>query len=287
MSSFTRQSVAVAVCPLLVLAALAACSAPTSGSTTADTVVDEMVLADDYEPDSLHPLLGYGVEGASRVFDGLVSYDADRRLQPALASELPQPSADGRSWTVRLREGVSFHDGSSFEAADVVATYRALLDPASASTETTTYSTVTGVSEIDSRTVRFDLAFPYSAFGHRLTLGVLPSEALAEPGPAEKSPLATDPIGTGPYRLAEWRQGERMVFEANDAYWGGAPRVRRITVVFAIDDNTRAQRMTLGEFDGTVLPPGLAHTFDGRDGYDVISTAAPTTARSCCRPATR
>jgi peptide/nickel transport system substrate-binding protein len=228
-------------------------------------------LADGYEPESLHPLLGYGTEGASRIFDGLVAYDAARQLQPALAAELPSPSADARSWTVRLRDGVTFHDGSSFEAADVVATYRALLDPASASTETTTYSMVTGVSALDPRTVRFDLAFPYAAFPHRLTLGVLPSEALAEPGPAEKSPLTTKPIGTGPYRLAEWRKGERMVFEANDSYWGGASQVRRITVVFATDDNTRAQRMTSGEFDGTVLPPGLAHTFDGRAGYSVIS----------------
>ena len=44
--------------------------------------------ADEYEPDSLHPLLGYGVEGASRVFDGLLAHDADRRLQPALATEV-------------------------------------------------------------------------------------------------------------------------------------------------------------------------------------------------------
>ncbi|MGQ0773945.1 MAG: ABC transporter substrate-binding protein [Pseudonocardiales bacterium] len=265
MSPFTRQSVSIALCALVLLAA---CSAP-SGTSAAPA--DGLVLADEYEPDSLHPLLGYGVEGASRVFDGLVAHDADRRLQPALATEVPSPSADGRSWTVRLRDGVTFHDGSSFEAADVVATYRALLDPATASTETTTYSMVTGVSELDPRTVRFDLAFPYAAFGHRLTLGVLPSEALVEPGLAEKSSLTTQPIGTGPYRLAEWRKGERMVFEANDSYWGGAPQARRITVVFATDDNTRAQRMTAGEFDGTVLPPGLARTFDGRDGYTVIS----------------
>lgn len=232
---------------------------------------DKLVLADGYEPDSLHPLLGYGTEGASKIFDGLVRHDADRRLQPALAAELPQPAADGRSWTVRLRDGVRFHDGSSFEAADVVATYRALLDPATASTETTSYSMVTAVTEVDPRTVRFDLAFPYAAFAHRLTLGILPSEALATPGPAERSALNTAPIGTGPYRLVEWRKGERMVLAANESYWGGAPQISRITIVFATDDNTRAQRMTAGEFDGTVLPPGLAHTFDGRDGYAVIS----------------
>ncbi|MGH3811617.1 MAG: ABC transporter substrate-binding protein, partial [Pseudonocardiaceae bacterium] len=270
MSPFTRRSVALA---LGALAALAACSTPsgTSDTTGASGAGDELVLADGYEPESLHPLLGYGTEGASRIFDGLLAHDADRRLQPALATEVPQPSADGRSWTVRLRDGVRFHDGSSFEAADVVATYRALLDPATASTETTTFSMVTGVSEVDPRTVRFDLAFRYAAFPHRLTLGVLPSEALAEPGPADKSALTTEPIGTGPYRVSEWRKGERLVLDAHESYWDGAPQIRRITIVFATDDNTRAQRMTAGEFDGTVLPPGLAHTFDGRDVYSVIS----------------
>ncbi|MGH3906183.1 MAG: ABC transporter substrate-binding protein [Pseudonocardiaceae bacterium] len=197
MSPFTRRSAAVALCAL---AALAACSAPsgTSDTSGASGAGDELVLADGYEPDSLHPLLGYGTEGASRIFDGLLAHDADRQLQPALATEVPQPSADGRSWTVRLRDGVRFHDGSSFEAADVVATYRALLDPATASTETTTFSMVTGVRELDPRTVRFDLAFRYSAFPHRLTLGVLPSEALAEPGPAETSALTRSvPAPTG------------------------------------------------------------------------------------------
>ncbi|HEX2298119.1 MAG TPA: ABC transporter substrate-binding protein [Pseudonocardiaceae bacterium] len=264
MSPFTQRSVPAALC---VLAALVACSAPSTTSAAAD----ELVLADGYEQESLHPLLGYGTEGASRVFDGLVSHDANRQLQPALAVEVPQPSDDSRSWTVRLRDGVRFHDGSSFGAEDVVATYRALLDPATASTEKTTFSMITKVTKVDPRTVRFDLAFPYAAFAHRLTLGVLPSEALAEPGPAEKSSLTTEPIGTGPYRVVQWRKGERLVFEANDSYWGGAPKVRRITVVYAIDDNTRAQRMTAGEFDGTVLPPGLAHTFDSRSGYSVIS----------------
>ena len=153
----------------------------------------------------------------------------------------------------------------------MVATYRALLDPATASTETTTFSMVTGVREVDPRTVRFDLAFRYSAFPHRLTLGVLPSEALAEPGPAETSALTTEPIGTGPYRVSEWRKSEWLVLDAHESYWGGVPQIRRITIFFATDYNTRAQRMTAGEFDGTVLPPGLAHTFDGRDGYSVIS----------------
>jgi peptide/nickel transport system substrate-binding protein len=251
----------------VLLAAVAGCSAPTAPGGAAGASGDPatMVLADGYEPDSLHPLLGYGVEGASKIFDGLVAHDADRQLQPALAAELPRPAADGMSYTVPLREGVTFHDGSAFDSQDVVATYTALLDPAYASTVRTDYRTLAGVEALDARTVRFRLTQPDSAFAHRLTLGIVPAEAVATPAPLAESAFGTQPIGTGPYRLVEWRRGTSMRLEANPQYWGGAPAVRVLDLVFAVDDNTRAQRLRAGEFDGTVLPPALAETFAGSE----------------------
>ncbi|GEL18720.1 ABC transporter substrate-binding protein [Pseudonocardia asaccharolytica] len=247
---------------VLSLALATACSAPTaSGAAGGDPT--RMVLADGYEPDSLHPLLGYGVEGAAKFFDGLVTHDADRNLAPALAAELPVVAADGLSWTVRLREGVRFHDGSAFDADDVVATYRALLDPAHVSSVRSDYVMLAGVDRIDPRTVRFSLRNPDMAFPHRLTLGIVPAESLATPAPLEQHPTAAAPIGTGPYRLVEWRRGSAMELAANEEYFGGPPAVKSIIIVFAPDDNTRAQRMRSGEFDGTVLPPALAATFDG------------------------
>jgi len=264
---------AVLLSSSLVLAVLgAACTAPTSTGSAGDGT--ELVLGEAYEDETLHPLMGYAVDGASKLFDGLVTHDADRAVQPALATEVPTPSADGRSYTVRLRSGVAFHDGSSFEARDVVATYRTLLDPASASPLTTEFAMISGIEEVDERTVRFTLAYPYAPFPHKLVLGIVPSEAVSEPGPLEGSAFNSEPVGTGPFRLAEWRKGDRMVMEANESYWDGPPAVERLVVVFATDDNTRAQRMRSGEFDGTVLPPALAETFRGLDGYQVISHAS-------------
>ncbi|SHF32735.1 ABC transporter substrate-binding protein [Streptoalloteichus hindustanus] len=249
--------------------AVAGCSTPSTPDSGRDK--SQLTLADAYEPESLNPLLGYGEEGVSKIFDGLLTYRADRTLEPALAAEPPQPSADGRSWTVKLRKDVRFHDGSTFGAEDVVATYRAALDPAYASTVRSGLSMISKVEQVDPLTVRFDLAHPYAPFGHKLVLGVLPSEALAKPEPQDRSPMGTKPVGTGPFRLAEWRKGERMVLEANDSYWHGTPKIRKVNVVFAVDDNTRAQRMRGGEFDGGPLPPNLAKTFEGLDGYRVVT----------------
>ena len=283
---------------LAVLIALlgAGCAAPTAPGGGGTGSGSTMVLADGYEPESLHPLLGYGVEGASKFYDGLIAHDADRAVLPALASAQPQPAADDLSWTVPLRTGVTFHDGSAFDADDVLATYRALLDPAYAASVRSDWVMLTGVEKVDAQTVRFDLAYPDAAFPHRLTLGIVPAEAVATPAPVEESPLSAQPVGTGPYTLAEWRRGTSMELAANESYWGGAPAVTSITIVFAVDDNTRAQRLRSGEFDGTVLPPALAQTFTGSEYtiYDhpsadyrtiTLPTANPVTADPAIRMA--
>lgn len=255
----------------------AACSVPQgSGSTTGG---DGLVLAAAYEDESLHPLLGHGQEGASKIFDGLYDYDSHRTPRPALASGPPQVSGDGLTWTVPLRRGVRFHDGSAFGADDVVATYRALADPRYAATVASEYEMIDSVRAVDGHTVRFRLAHRYTPLPHKLTLGIVPAEALvpaesaggsrAEPEPLHNSSFGSHPVGTGPYELAEWRKGDRMVLTANDDYWGGRPAVRTITVVFAGDDNTRAQRLRAGEFDGASLPPALADTMRDLDGYRV------------------
>ncbi len=63
-----------------------------------------------------------------------------------------------------------------------------------------------------------------------------------------------------------------MVLRANEKYWGGAPAIKSVTVVFVPDDNARATRMAAGEFDGTVLPPKLARTYE-----------SPSPATGCVR----
>ncbi|OLL74107.1 Dipeptide-binding ABC transporter, periplasmic substrate-binding component [Pseudonocardia sp. Ae168_Ps1] len=254
--------------PLLAALVVAGCSAPTpapgESAPTGDPTT--MTLADGYEPDDLNPLLGYGAEGASKFYDGLYAHDADRALQPALAAGEATPSPDRRSWTVPLRQGVTFHDGSTFGPEDVVATYRAILAPDRAATIGSAVPMLERVEPVGTDAVRFDLSYAYGAFPARLTSGILPSEVLQDGGPVADLPVNTRPVGTGPYSLVEWRRGDTMVLQANEGYWGGAPAVKRVTVVFATDDNTRAQRVGAGEFDGTVLPPALAKAVAAQSG---------------------
>ncbi|MGW5922941.1 ABC transporter substrate-binding protein [Nocardia fluminea] len=242
------------------MVALTSCGAPGSGS------VDSLVLADAYELGGYNPVSGYGAAGEAKVYDGLLRLTGGTGMpgfEPALATAMPTPDAEATVWTAPLRPGVRFSDGSAFDAADVAATYQAILDPASASEVRSSFSMIDRVDAVDPLSVRFTLRHPYAAFPAKLLIGIVPSESVATPGPATESPLNAAPIGTGPYRLTAL-EPTRAVFEANESYWGGAPAVKKLTVLYVPDDNTRAQRMAGGELDGTSLPPLLAATFARR-----------------------
>jgi peptide/nickel transport system substrate-binding protein len=238
-----------------------------------DAPATRLVLGAGSEPDSLNPILGFAPDGASKIFDGLVDRDADLRLRPALAAALPTASADGLTWTADLRDGVTFHDGSPLTAADVVYTYSAVVDPDVESTVASNFDALASVRAVDADTVEFRLKYPYQPFAQRLTLGVVPRAAL-EGEDVHSAAFNSEPVGTGPYEVVSWRRGDRLVLKANEDYYRGAPAVTDVTIVFAADDNVRAQRMAAGEFDATALPPKLARTYEGRDGYRVI--ASPT-----------
>ncbi|SCG18682.1 peptide/nickel transport system substrate-binding protein [Micromonospora echinofusca] len=259
----SRRVTAVAVAGVL---AVAACSSPTTTSTGAGG--GTLVVATAGEPDALNPVLNFGVDGGSLIFDGLVARDARNELVPALARELPTVSADGRTVTAKLREGVLFHDGSPFTAQDVVFTYQAVLDPKVDSTLRSDLDMLASVAAPDPSTVVFTLKYAYAPFAQRLALGIVPAKALTGQD-INKAEFNRKPVGTGPYRVTSWTPGDRLVLAANESYWGGRPANSGVVVAFVADDNVRAQRMRAGEFDAAELAPKLATGFDGQAGYRV------------------
>jgi peptide/nickel transport system substrate-binding protein len=287
-----RRPILISAALLVVPAVLVGCTAAPTLTASGSTDSTALVLAVPNEPQNVHPLAGYGQHGAAKVFDGLLEHQADLSVRPALAVEMPTPSADGKSWTVKLRADVRFQDGSAFDGKDVEATYRALLDPAYGSPLRSRYSMITGVTEVtpptttttappttSSRvppqptgvapvgsTVRFDLSQPYAPFLDLLVLGIVPSETLAQPAAV----ASLKPVGTGPYQLEEWKRGESMTLRANSAYFGGAPTVARVTVEFVPDDDARVQRVRDGKLDSAALPPVQAKTFENSDVFAVL-----------------
>ncbi|WP_369195334.1 ABC transporter substrate-binding protein [Streptomyces djakartensis] len=264
-------------------AAVTACSAPGGGGTDGAGSAASVVIGVATEPDTLNPLLGYGKDGNSKIFDGLLARDAELRLKPALATALPEITDGGRTYTYTLRDDVEFSDGEPLTSADVVYTYRTALD---AKTNNTFKSELDALKEVradgDDKVV-FTLKYPYAPFAARTVLPVVPEHIVGEQDP-NTGTFNTKPVGTGPYVLSRWSKGEKLTFKANPRYWGGRPKVTSFTMAVIGDDNVRATRLRSGDLDGAVLPPNLAATFKNDDGkrthrarsYDFRAVTLPT-----------
>ncbi|MFT3662515.1 MAG: ABC transporter substrate-binding protein [Gordonia sp. (in: high G+C Gram-positive bacteria)] len=240
------------------------------GCSTSNDREDLLVLAEGQELGGYNPLLGYGAYGVSPIYEGLLRprSAADEKvpaLVPALAAAAPERIAP-RTWRVRLREDVTFSDGTAFDAADVAATYRAVVDPAVAADVSGTLGPVTAVRADGEHavTVALDTDADPSPY---LLVGIVPSERI-EAAPAANWKLNTAPVGTGPFRL-ESLEPDQAVLVANEEYRGPAPALRRVVYTYAPDDNNRAQRVSSGEVDGANLPPKLADSLKGENGVRV------------------
>ncbi|KOV73775.1 hypothetical protein ADL00_04175 [Streptomyces sp. AS58] len=266
-----------------VLASVAACSAPGGGGAGGGDSATSVVIGVGYEPDTFSPLLGYGKDGNSKIFDGLLTRDENLELRPALAEALPEVADDGLTYTFTLRDGVKFSDGEPLTAADVVFTYRTVLDDRTNNVNKSELDAVDEVRAQGDDKVVFTLKYPYSPFAARTVLPIVPEHLAGGQDPNTGS-FNTEPVGTGPYLLAGWSKGEKLTFKANPGYWGGAPEVKKITMAVIEDDDVRATRLRSGDLDGAVLPPELATTFGDDAGrktyratsYDFRAVTLPT-----------
>ncbi|WCD85118.1 Oligopeptide-binding protein AppA [Streptomyces xanthophaeus] len=261
MTARTVRGAGGAMLAAALITGVAACSNPAGGAAAGTGDAASAVVGIATEPESLSPLLGYGKDGNSKVFDGLLTHDADMKLKPALAQALPEVSADGRTYTYVLRQGVKFSDGVPFSAKDVVFTYRTILDPATNNASKTELDAVENVEARGDDTVVFTLKYPYAPFAERTVLPIAP-EHVAGRQDVNSGDFTTQPVGTGPYVLTGWSKGEKLSFKANPGYWGGEPAVKKFTMAVIKDDDVRLTRLRSGELDAAILPPNLAKGFE-------------------------
>jgi peptide/nickel transport system substrate-binding protein len=248
---------ALAAAALLALAACARTSAPTGSGAV-------LRLAMNAEPRSLVPLLSQSIQDNEimrLIYDPLIACDGAGRPIPALAAVVPTRAnggitRDGLTVTYHLRHGVRWHDGTPFTSADVVASFRAVMDPSSVVATRHGYDVVARADAPDTYTVRFRLKRPFAPFVGTIfaesdaPFYVAPAHLLR--GPLVRSPLNTAPVGTGPFRAVRWARGDRLELAANTAYWQGAPALPRIVVRFMSDENTQLVGLRSGDLDGVI-----------------------------------
>lgn len=181
------------------------------------------------------------------VFNGLVKYDKDLNLVGDLARRW-DIEADGNVIVFHLRDDVTWHDGTRFTAADVEFTYKKLIDPKVRTPYSGDFEKVSRFEVVDDFTVRVNYTEPFSPGLASWGMNIMPKHLLAQED-LNTAAFGRRPIGTGPYKFKEWRTQERIILEANDAYFEGRPHLDRYVVRVIPDPDTMFLELQSGGID--------------------------------------
>lgn len=187
-------------------------------------------------------------------YECLVQMSKDlESIEPQLAVSWER--IDDLTMQFKLREGVKFHNGEDFDAEAVKFSIDRVLDPETGAPVRDTYP-LKSPEVVDKYTINIITERPTPHL-LRLMSGfhttIVPPKFATEKG---LEGMATEASGTGPYRIVDYTPAEEVVFEANEAYWGGGPEVKRVVINFAGEASTRVAALLAGEIDVThALPP--------------------------------
>ncbi len=162
------------------------------------------------------------------IFNKLVRLNPKGEIEPDLA-EAWDVSEDGLTYTFYLRKGVRFHDGVECTAADVLFTFKEIINPENNSPFASGFALVKDFEQIDRYTFRIRLKKPHLYFMFNLLREIVPEHLLKE-ADLNNNPFNYHPIGTGPFKFKEWHRDDTIVLEANEDYFEGRPYLDRIVV---------------------------------------------------------
>ncbi|MEX0286247.1 MAG: ABC transporter substrate-binding protein [Paracoccaceae bacterium] len=223
---------------------LAASALAISAGLGAAQAQDSIIIAMQLEPPHLDPTsaAAQAIDSVvyTNIFEGLTRFMGDGSIVPGLA-ESWEISADGLEYTFTLRDGVTFHDGSSMDAEDVKFSLDRARAEDSTNAQKALYAGIASVDVVDPLTVKLTLSEPNGNMLFNLAWG---DAVIVAPESIEN--IKTNPVGTGAYTFANWVQGDRIELARNDAYWGDQPALASATFKF-ISDPTAAFAAVMAE----------------------------------------
>jgi peptide/nickel transport system substrate-binding protein len=219
---------------------------------------------------------------ANYFYDYLLWRTVDGKLAPRLAESWR--NVNETTWEVKLRRGVKFHNGEPLTADAVKFTYDRVLDPANKIPGRGQISTIQEVKVIDPLTVHFITKAPDPTLASATLFrqAIIPPQYFKQVGEAQ---FALKPNGTGPFVFKEWVKDGRIVAEANPNYWGGAPKVKRVTFRPIPEYATRVALLRTGEVD--LIPavvPDQAEAIGRDKGIRIVTTPTLRTMFLIMRP---
>lgn len=221
--------------------------AATFGVSPALAAEGTITLGVALEPPHLDPTAGAAAAideiVYANVFEGLTRIDENGEIQPALA-ESWEVSEDGKTYTFKLRQGVTFHDGSAFDAEDV----KFSLDRARADDSTNAqkglFAAIESVETVDPQTVKITLASPAGNFLFNMGWG---DAVIVAPETADAN--KESPVGTGPFKFSNWAKGSAIELTRNEDYWGDQVALSKATFRIIPDAAAAVNALLAGDVD--------------------------------------
>src|SRR4051794_26202059 len=190
-------------------------------------------------------------------------------MEPSLATEWTT-SADNLTWTFTLRDGVKFHDGSTFDSADVAYSYNRIIGQKLANSYR--FSNVKSIETPDPQTVVINLTKPTPNL--LALIGAFKGMAIISEGAAEKLDLNTKENGTGPFTL-ESSDSSKTKLTAFDDYWGGKPKIAGVEFRYITEPAAALTALKAGEVNWTDnVPPQDIKSLQKDDQVELKSTAS-------------
>jgi peptide/nickel transport system substrate-binding protein len=248
-----------------------------------------LVHAADDEATTLDPAQVEPGEGGEtiilQVYDRLLDIDPySPNLIPSLAVEVPTIanggiSSDGLTYTFKLREGVTFHDGSAFTADDVKFSWDRAMEMDLPEGNAGALSDVVASTEVvDDFTFRATLSEPVADFLNSVVVAMVSSvvsqDAVEANGGIEAGVpnefMAGNMVGTGPYKFVVWNRNENVQLEVNDSYWGENAKLD-VRIEIGGDPDVRVLGLRAGEFDTIETDPSFVADLEGADGVTIYT----------------
>jgi peptide/nickel transport system substrate-binding protein len=187
-------------------------------------------------------------------FDKLVEYDDKLRIAPSLATSWKL--VDDHTWQFNLRRGVVFHDGTPFTADDVVFTIERVPNvPNSPNSFSQFTRGIESVKKVDDNTILIHTKAPNPQMLSDLANIFIVSAKAAKGATTADFNSGKAVVGTGPYKLVEWVNGERLVVERNEKYWGTRPQWAKVTEKVIAKDPPRLAALLAGQVDAIDAVP--------------------------------
>lgn len=239
-----------------------------------------VVVGDSQEPKGLIWPIFYQYHTNALInsmFYAPIALDDNDELVPELLEEVPSVqngaiSEDGKTITLKFKEGYSWHDGQPVTSADFKFTWEFIMNPDTKAQTSAGWNKIESVDTPDELTAVVTMQEPYAPFvPGNLVFPILPKHALegvADPGNSE---YARNPIGNGPFKFEEWVSGDRITVVANpDA--PTPPKLERIIFKFVPDINTLIALLRTGDVDVAYdLPADQVPELENVDGIEVVS----------------